>query len=106
MSGEPLPPVLTVEFDQEVFSLVTVKKALYRLSADLTADVAISGPFIRCCLRPAGHLSGAAADELPARLRREVLDQDLREKIADETKAYRDVILGYVFSKTGLQGND
>jgi len=38
-----------------------------------------------------------------ADFKKEILDQNLRLKIKRETEPMRNLILGYVFSKTGLQ---
>jgi His-Xaa-Ser system protein HxsD len=40
------------------------------------------------------------------RFKNEVLDQDLRQTIANETVTMRNVILAHAFSKTGLQSNE
>ena len=99
-----LPAELTVRFDLRIFDLSIIKKALYRISADATADITVDDNTITCHLFPTS--SKATPDQLVGRLRQEVLDQDLRERIASESAAYRDVILGYVFSRTGLQSDE
>lgn len=45
-----------------------------------------------------------APGEVAARFHNEVLDQKLRQTIADETKTERDLILAYAFSNTKLLG--
>lgn len=99
------PAPTTIEFDAAAHSLTSIKKALYRISDLAAAEISVTGNTICCRLLP---LPGKdlPVHELVNRLRREVLDQDLREKIADESKSYRDIILGYVFSKTGLQNDE
>lgn len=99
------PAELSVRFDQRIFSLSTIKKALYRISADATADITIIDDNITCALF-LSSTTNVTAEQLTERLRQEVLDQDLREKIATESSPYRDVILGYVFSRTGLQSDE
>ncbi len=99
------PAPTTIEFDAASHSLIAIKKALYRISDLATAEITVTDNSICCRLLP---LSGKDlfTHDLVNRLRREVLDQDLREKIADESKSYRDIILGYVFSKAGLQSDE
>lgn len=96
---------ITVEFDAASHSLLAIKKALYRISDVATAEIALTGNTICCRLFPLSSKDSSTHD-LVNRLRREVLDQDLREQIAAESKPYRDIILGYVFSKTGLQNDE
>lgn len=95
----------TVEFDAASHSLLAVKKALYRISDLASAEITVTGNTICCRLIPLSN-KDCSTHDLVNRLRREVLDQDLREKIAAESNAYRDIILGYVFSKTGLQNDE
>lgn len=105
MDDSAKPALITVQFDAAVYSLTSIKKALYRISDSVTAEITIDGNAIRCALFPLPG-KNALEVELTDRLRCEVLDQDLRERIAAESKPYRDVILGYVFSKTGLQSDE
>ncbi len=95
----------TVEFDAAAHSLLAVKKALYRISDLASAEIIVTGNTICCRLLPLSS-QDCSTHDLVNRLRREVLDQDLREKIAAESNPYRDIILGYVFSKTGLQNDE
>lgn len=94
---------LEVAFDSSVFSLDTIKRALYRVSDKAIPDVTIDGSRIVCSLQFDEATSSKAREQFGAILRREVLDQDLRQKIAQESAGFRELILGYVFSKTGLQ---
>jgi His-Xaa-Ser system protein HxsD len=45
-----------------------------------------------------------APDDIAARFHNELLEQKLRQTIADETKSERDLILAYAFSNTKLLG--
>lgn len=97
--------VATVEFDTTIFSVDSIKKAAYRLSGPVSFDFKWSGENLRCDILSSGSLSAFDIQELTQRFRTEVLDQDLRQKIAKETTNSRNVILAHVFSKTGLQGD-
>ncbi len=87
-------------FDEAVFSISAIKKAAYVISHLASVDIRLDDGKIKCALRP--HTPGPT-DSLVADFRIEVLDQDLRETIADETAALRNAILAHAFSRTGLQ---
>ena len=88
--------------ESNVFSLETIKRALYRFADICSFDIGLTDQQIRVTL-----LLGAAAnfintDDLRARIRNEVLDQDLRDTISKETANIRTLILANAFSNTGL----
>lgn len=88
----------SVAFDSTVFSLDSVKKAAYRLSDRFTVDIRPSGQELVCLL----EFKAAATEEQQqayiAEFRAEVLDQDLRRTIAEETEPMRNAILALAFS--------
>jgi His-Xaa-Ser system protein HxsD len=95
-----------LRFSKAVYSLDTIKRAAYRLSAELAFTFEIKDEYIVCDVHPIG---AATADEVQAAInafKNEVLDQDLRKTIAEETSAVRNVILAHVFSNTGLQHSE
>jgi len=84
------------------FDVEAIKRAAYRFSDRVSAEITGDAGEYACQLRllkPAGteSLEGLAND-----FRNEVLDQDLRLKIAAETEGYRNLILSLAFSKTPL----
>lgn len=83
------------------FDVEAVKRAAHRLSEDLVVEIAFDGDQIVCTLRTLK--ADADMQKLEDRFRREVLDYDLRMRIAKETEAVRNVVLSLAFSKTGLQ---
>lgn len=92
--------MLTVELPSAAYSLEAVHRAVYALMAKIDVRIVAADPIV-CELVPlSSKLSSAEADIL---FRREVTDQELRIAIEQQTSAYRDVILGLAFSKTGLQ---
>ena len=92
---------IVVAFDPSVYRLTAIKKAAHkfgnlffilirtstggRVEAVLKAKATLADP-----MRVAGEFCN------------EVLDQDLREIIAQDTQAVRDLILAHAFSKTAL----
>jgi len=93
---------ISITFDSRVYSLIAVKKAAYRFLNKFAADIAINGDAIVCLL---GFSDSSPEEVRPAIVddfRKEVLDQDLRERVKSETEAVRNLILAYAFSKTGI----
>lgn len=89
-------PVI-VTFDGRVVRLEAVKKAAYRLSDIVDVQIDIDGDTIRCSLSPApGHDEGS--DALGHRFRSTVLDEDLRERLAEQTAPLRNAILAMAFA--------
>jgi len=97
---------LKTEIDSRIYGLDVVKRALYRLSGEFAAEIELRDHFIVCTVHLARGSSLANVEEAVALLNRELLDQDLRARIAQETTAYRNVILGLAFSRTGLQSDE
>jgi len=92
---------LVVAFDTSVYRLVAIKKAAHKF-----------GDRFHILIRPTSDgqvevvLNAKAAIADPNRLVgefcNEVLDQELRELIAQETQAVRNLILAHAFSRTSL----
>lgn len=88
---------ITLAFAREAFDLDAIKAAAYRLSDRLSVDIELSEPNIVCTLHP---LSAVEDPQTLAHVfRTEVLDQDLRRKIAAETAPLRNLVLSLAFSK-------
>lgn len=102
MSNAPFSDAITVTFDASVFSVLAVKKAAYVLSGVATAEIRFDGHTLTCELNPSA-LGKFSPEEIREKFRLEVLDQDLRERIAEETAPLRNAILAHAFSGTGLQ---
>jgi His-Xaa-Ser system protein HxsD len=97
----------TLVFSSQVYSVETIKKAAYRCSDVLSVDINPRPGEIECILH---FLSEPKEEErvqrIVAAFRNEVLDQDLRAVIAQETEATRNAVLAFALSKTGLQGGE
>jgi His-Xaa-Ser system protein HxsD len=96
----------TISFDLKVFALDCVKRAAYRVTSNSSVDIAVEDGLAKCVL----HFSKPISAELAARateaLRLEVLDQDLRNAVAQETASVRNAVLALAFSRSGLQTSD
>ncbi len=91
------------EFSAEAFSLETVKKSAYRILDRFSDDIRVEGTVIMCHLEFRTPVSQEQAKNTVMDFRDEVLDQDLRQIVAEETAPMRNAILAYAFSRTGLQ---
>jgi His-Xaa-Ser system protein HxsD len=95
-----------IRISSEAFSLETVKKAAYRLSGRCAFDLQSAGDEILCKLLFSQPQSPKTLASIELAFRNELLDQDLRAQIAEETAPLRNAILAFAFSKTGIQGPD
>jgi His-Xaa-Ser system protein HxsD len=91
-------PSRQLVIDLSVYTLDTLKKAAYRFLDRLTVDFEVQGNQTTCTLHFARGTSDAGIDAIMQDFRRELLDQDLRQKIAAETAPIRNAILALAFA--------
>jgi His-Xaa-Ser system protein HxsD len=96
-------PSYEVRFSSHAYSLETIKRAAYRFTGQLAFNFLPEKDYIVCQITPISATDTADIEIAINEFKNEVLDQDLRRSIADETATVRNVILAHVFSKTGLQ---
>ena len=94
---------LVVLFDGGLYRAEAIKRAAYKFSASFACDIRIEPTRVACALTLLQSLSAEETTRLVSEFKIEVLDQDLRLAIAEETAPLRAAILGYAFSRTGLQ---
>lgn len=93
--------------DIRTYRLRAIKKAAYRLANRFTAELGSpSGDLLPVSLILPTGVGPAAADEAARSFLRELLDQELREEVAEETRPIRALILAQAFSRTDLIGHD
>ena len=97
---------ITVKFDSRVFTLPAIKKAAYKYLDSFVCDISILDNEVRCLLSFTTSISEEACAQLVDDFKKEVLDQDLREKLKAETEPIRNLILAHAFSRTGIVGNE
>lgn len=91
-----------VKFSSQTYGLDEIKRASYCFLDLMSVDISPGEDEIICVLN---FLSPKTAEEAQIILndfKIEVLDQDLRKSISEETKEMRNAVLAYAFSKTGL----
>lgn len=89
-------------FDERLYDAQVLQKAAYRSINALTVDITLDGLQFVCALS-----SNIGVDEqlfLSAvqEFKKDVLDYQLRHRLAVETQSTKNLILGLAFSKTGL----
>ena len=94
---------LIVNFDLNVVSLVSVQKAFYRFMDEVSADITTENSKLVCAVKFKQAASTDNISEFEAKLRNEVLDNVLREKVFKETAELRNLVLGLAFSRSGIQ---
>jgi His-Xaa-Ser system protein HxsD len=95
-----------VRFSSDIYSLETIKRAAYRFSDKLSFNFLTEESSILCQISPVSRHDSIDAILEINHFKNEVLDQDLRQTIANETATMRNVILAHAFSKTGLQSDE
>ena len=89
-----------VRFDRTVYGVSAVKKAAYKSGDTFHILIEEADGSVVVSLRP--EASNAHPEDALGKFCNEVLDQQLREEIAAETKGVRDLLLAHAFSKTSL----
>jgi His-Xaa-Ser system protein HxsD len=90
-------------FSTDVYSLDTVKRAAYKFTAQFSFTFGMADSKIECAAVPLVPLTTSERGDFEKRFQNELLDQDLRHRIAEETSGLRNTILAHAFSNTGLQ---
>lgn len=96
----------TLEIDLSAFSVDSVKRAAYRFTDKFAVDLRVDGLKATCTFIFDDSRTEDWIDRVLATFRKELLDQDLRATIREETKDVRNLILAHAFSRTGLIGDD
>ena len=94
--------ILEDSFDLEVYPLEILKKAGYRYIDKFSINFEIKNNRALCLLTFPDKTTKNQANYYLDQFRKEVLDQDLRNQIKNETEAVRNLILAHAFSKTDL----
>ncbi|MDW3687610.1 His-Xaa-Ser system protein HxsD [Cupriavidus sp. CV2] len=92
-----------LELDPAIYRLEAVQKAAYRFIDRLTVLISQNDGKLICEIDPVKSMD-TPLDEILGNFKRELLDQQLRLQIKEETEPARNLILAYAFSRTGLQG--
>ena len=93
--------------DLRVYRLSAVKKAAYRIAEKCTVVLgALDGDALSLELRFAVRTSDEDAQTIERLFFQDLLDQELREQIGEETRPMRALVLAHAFSRTDLVRRD
>jgi len=99
-----------IEFDASAYSLLAIQKACHRFtnkaSFEVSPVVRDGASFVRVSLSLLAEKNESELTLLVQQLNNEVLDQQLREQVREQTAPVRNLILAYAFSRTGLIAPD
>ena len=100
VSSEPI----AIRLDARVYNLDTAQRAAFRCTDLASFEFTLledNEIVVTAIAKPGLQIDPV---ELRARYQNELLDQQLRRTVAEETKNERDLILAYAFSNTKLLG--
>src|ERR1700733_11661434 len=96
------PNLVTIRIDLRVYPLEVAQRAAFRCTDIASFEFSmVDERNLDVTATPKSTLS-IASDDIAMRFKNELLEQKLRQTIADETKSERDLILAYAFSNTKL----
>jgi His-Xaa-Ser system protein HxsD len=99
--------VIRIVLDLRVYRLAAIKKAAYRFADRFTAMLeSPEGERLALALQFKASVTEVVAREAVRQFYQELLDQELREQIAEETNAVRTLILAHAFSNADLIRHD
>lgn len=92
---------LHVEFDTQIYRVSAIKKAAYRFGDRCHIQIEFGkGGKIVVTLKPKGPLNNL--QRLAGDFENEVLDQELREVVGQETEGVRNLLLAQAYAQTSL----
>ncbi len=95
--------MVSLQLDLRAYRLSAIQKTGYRLAKEFTLVIdAPSDTTVHVELLFKAGVVEREAVSAAQRFFEELLDQELREQIGGETRAVRDLILAYAFSRTRL----
>jgi His-Xaa-Ser system protein HxsD len=89
-------------FDLNVYTLDVLKRAAYRYINIFSINFEVKNNLVICALHFTNKSTADQCSYYADQYKKEVLDQDLRNTIKNETEAIRNLILAQAFSKTRL----
>lgn len=93
----------SLDLDLRAYRLTAIKKTGYRLAERCTLVIGeIAGDVAHVTLRFRANTSEASALETERAFFQELLDQELREEVGEETAPIRTLIIAHAFSRTNL----
>ena len=91
-----------ITFDLKATDLLWLKKSAYKYTNVCSFDFKVKDQVIDCEINFKDDISDADFIDFTTEFRNDVLDESLREQIAEKTAPVRNLILAYAFSKADL----
>lgn len=95
----------SLRIDSTIFDLRTIKETAYRFADKFTVDIKHEGNEYIISMFSI-HEENFDATAFENHFRQELIDQDLRRMIREETSNVRNLILANAFSRSGLIPNE
>ncbi|WP_025871366.1 His-Xaa-Ser system protein HxsD [Methylobacillus glycogenes] len=95
-----------LSFDERIYHVEAIQKAAYRYINIFCIDLSYSGQSIECIITFDKAVTNDGAEYYTSEFKKEILDQQLRKIIKEETEPVRNLILGIAFSNTDLHTNE
>jgi His-Xaa-Ser system protein HxsD len=92
----------TLVFDERLYDTQVIQKAAYRSINILTVDIKLEGGQFKCALSSNIGVDEPSFVSAIQEFKKDVLDYQLRHRLAVETQPIKNLILGLAFSKTGF----
>lgn len=92
----------SVVFDEQLYDAQVLQKAAYRSLNSLTVEITTGKGALCCALSSNIGVAEPAFLLAIQEFKKDVLDYQLRYRLAVETQPVKNLILGLAFSKTGL----
>ena len=89
-----------IELDSKVCSIESAQKAAYRSINHFTIDIKLKDSQLICLLTANSGISDEGFNHAVQEFRKNILDEELRQKLKKETEPVRNLILGIAFSRT------
>lgn len=95
-------PDYSISIDLNIYNVEAVKRAIYKFADKFSADLKRDADSLTISLIPKDQNS-FDFENIRAQLLDEILDQDLRATIANETEDIRNVIVAKAFANVDIQ---
>lgn len=92
----------SVTYEKEIYNITSIQKAAYRNLNSISVNIVSKELLYVCEISPNLETSPQEFEQAIQEFKKDVLDYQLRYQLDNETKATKNLILGLVFSKTGL----
>ena len=91
-----------ISFETKKTNVSALKRAAYKFTDLCAVELKQNNDITDCIFRFKAHLCEEDFKAFEIEFRNEVLDEELRLEISEQTESVRNLILAYAFSETGI----